>query len=60
MLADPDRTAFKNPLNVKKSASIAHVKKVARSPPPLKLDFPEVYTQINAVLALSFGLVVDG
>ena len=60
MLAEQEGSGFKNPLNVKKSASIGNIKKILRpSPVPIKIDFPDVYTEINKIMALSFGLVVE-
>ena len=53
--AENEATGFKNPFQVKKSASIGIFKKVSATP----IDFAEVYTQINRILALSYGVNIE-
>ena len=57
--AENEIVLFKNPLNVKKSASIGNMKKLLKAPPQIKIDFPEFYVEVNKLIALSFGFLVD-
>ena len=35
------------------------MKKLLKAPPQIKIDFPELYVEVNKLLALSFGFLVD-
>ena len=48
---------FKNPINLKRSGSIAHLKKIPL-PPALNIDYADVYMHITKLIASSYGITV--